>query len=183
MKKFVLLFGFLFLLSFSSALQLGVSPAHLNLSIGTNQKVCSKVIIDSDKQITINLEDKWNKIQNKNLSEYNFSAKEVGMEIFFPKSFLINGNKEIEICFLSKKSGKYYGIIFYSGDGFAGVGQWVEIKTGYNFLPNSLTMTGATIGVKKSNIKYFFLGLTFFLELSLLYLLLKLKNKSRNKLV
>jgi len=44
-------------------------------------------------------------------------------------------------------------------------------------------MTGATIGVKKQSIKYFLIGLTFFLELGLLYLLLKLKNKSRTKLV
>jgi len=184
MKIVAFLFVFIFLLSFSSALQIGVSPAHLTLSSEINKKVCSKVVVDSDRQITINIEDKWGKIKSKNINEYNFSAKDVGVEIFLPEPFSIDKTKEIEICFLTKKSGKYYGLIsFNSGGGFVGVGQWIEINVRNNFLPKSLTMTGATIGVKKQSIKYFLIGLTFFLELGLLYLLLKLKNKSRTNLV
>lgn len=182
MKKRLICFFMLviFLFSFVSSLELGLSPAYSNLNGKTNEKICQNFTINSDRKINVIIESKWfdGKMQSKNLKDYNLSAEKVGISLFGNEKIFVNKTTKTEICFSSSKNGNYYGIILFSSEnGYATIGSWIklEIKNNQTAL-NKLSLTGNVIKntfLKPDNLILAFSILITLLSLIVLFFLLK----------
>jgi len=117
-KLFILIF-IIFLSSFVSAVELGVSPGRIEF-FGE----CENVTIFATGKIIA--EDKWSKINSNNLDDYNLNSRNAGVEIKYEKNFIVNGNKKIPVCI--EGEGEHFGVLLFRQEGsMAGVGSWLYV--------------------------------------------------------
>lgn len=178
-KKVIwILFFPLFLLQLISSLELGISPAHLNFEVKAGMQACQNMTVYADKSINIAIKDRWTGIEkSKNLKEYNLSSEDVDIKTVFPARISVSANKEknIEVCFLPEKAGKFYGaILFESEAGYASVGSWIELNAAEN--GNVIPITGNVLGgIKVVNLLFIELFSTV-IEILVLFILIKKIN-------
>ncbi|OGJ13293.1 hypothetical protein A3K82_01925 [Candidatus Pacearchaeota archaeon RBG_19FT_COMBO_34_9] len=166
------------------SLELGISPAYLNLETRTGKEICENMTIYSDRNIDIIIKDRWTEAgKSRELKDYNLSAEDMGIKIIFPERIHVSANKKenIKICFSGEKEGIFYGaVLFDSEGGYATIGSWISLNVTEGEKKNFISLTGMTIGAKKS-ISYIMSGLSVALLIVLIVLLLKLKNKRKKE--
>ncbi len=178
-KRIVFIFIlFLFFLQLISSLELGLSPAYLNLETKVGEQVCQNTTIYADKSIDITIKDRWTEVEkSRNLRDYNLSREDMNIKSVFPGKISVSANKkkEVEVCFLPEKAGRFYGaVLFESENGYASVGSWIELNVTEK--KGIISLTGKMIGTGE-NMSYILTGINFVLGIVLLFLLLRLKKK------
>src|SRR3989344_815500 len=195
LTKHVLKFLFLlylmtiFLLnSHVSAFEFGISPSELNFNGKAGEEICSKVnIFSSLDEINLVIEDKWSTKENPNkeINNYITNSSDLRITLNYERNFILNQEKEINICLKSKDSGNFKGIlIFQALDGSLNIGIWLNVNISNPSKINRLT--GFSISDFNSSIDN---SIKVFLPLTILNLFLLLglllvyfnRNKKLNK--
>jgi len=160
LDKFVLalIFWLVCFSSFSSGVELGISPPILVFNGNVGEKICSEYKILSDrKNISLILSDRWinEKELIKNIELYNLDGKVLGIEAVYDKKILINNKHNGEVCLRAKNGGSYYGVLIFSSEnGNVGVGSWIIVNISkFEDIEDKGFITGRVI--KDNNIKNF----------------------------
>ncbi|MBT4257878.1 hypothetical protein HOD88_01695 [archaeon] len=130
MKVFIFLF-FIFLISFSSSLELKASPSQLNFEGLENENICKTLTIFTDSKSIILGEDRWAEkgIMDRTFLNHKLESSDLDLKIDYPKNKEIFGSEKIKICISGEKDGNYHGILLYkTKKNPAGVGIWLNIK-------------------------------------------------------
>ncbi len=179
----------LFIPTFSTALKVSISPAHLYFSGDTDKILCKELTVLSDTKITLTGEDKWstNKSGGK-LSEYALNSEQLKIKTSYSNKIIINTEKTTEICINATNSGNYYGVILYkSPENSVGIGVLIEanISGENNKLQsnplNSIALTGFVTNENNQSQKSPISILILLLMVVLVILCLMLSRKIRNK--
>ncbi len=142
---------FVFLVSLSSALQIGVSPAESRIKGDVNERLCIELEVYSrDYNGMIIVEDRWSNSSGRNLNLYSYNSSFFDIDVIYNNRLESLSNQEHEVCFITHNEGKYSGVIIYETEGNgAGVGSWIVLDIGNGFFDESLEriqLTGAVIG-------------------------------------
>jgi hypothetical protein len=158
------------------AAYVGLSPSNVNLSSEINEEVCETVYIFSDNNKII-ANDYWSKKQTRKINEFNINKKDLGIISRYNKENTVNGRLVNEICFKSKKPGKYYGLIIYNIENkTAGVGLFVNYKVNGEIKNDLVKISGMVISDTAYS-KIFLITPTIFLIILLIFLILFKKFK------
>ncbi len=131
---------FLFLISMlnlSSGYELALSPSQINYSLNINKELCKNITIFSNDYVgEIISMDKWagEGVSTKNLNEYNLESNSLGINIEYPKNFILSNKKDLEVCITATKKGSYQGALLFQADNMTlGVGSWINLLVEDNF--------------------------------------------------
>ncbi len=183
MKIGILLLIVILSVSLVSALQISVSPSHININ-KLNSKICKEVTVSSDRNIDVYLEDRWSNA-GKGFNDYNLSSKDFDVEINYPKTVYVNDEETVDVCITANKKGTYNGTLLFKSEN-VGVGILLKVNTGENLVnvkslennSDNLSYTKITSNNvdKKSNSQFMLiiLAINSLLLLSLLILLISL---------
>lgn len=177
------IFLFLFFLQLVSPLEMGLSPAYLNLEEKIGEQICKNISVYADKPVDIIIRDRWTGVEkSKNLREYNLSREDFNIKIVSSEKISISADekKSTEICFSGENAGNFYGaILFESENGYASVGSWVNLNITKNQENNFNSFTGSVIkDISKKN--YLIFGIGLILETVVLFFLIK-KARTKSK--
>ena len=145
-NSFLFLSAFLFfilLISFSEGVELGVSPASIDFYGESGNFVCKNLsIFFSEDNIPIEVNDTWSKNRNsRDVNNYKLSADELGIVSKYKNSFLINKEKNFEICIKSQYAGNFNGVLIFDVVGKSlSVGSWMNA----NFVGNNAKVSKIT---------------------------------------
>lgn len=174
--NFVLIF-ILISIGFVSSLEIGISPAHIELYGAKGQKLCENISVYSDRNINVLFESRWSKDDSRDINNYQIEPEEIGIEVYAPDKITLEKDMErnIEVCFEANKKGDFYGaVIFESENGYASVGSWVYIK-----INNEKGITGYS--VSQNNANKLFIGGALLILFELLILLFLIFRKKKTK--
>lgn len=165
---------FILLLSFCSALTLGISPEKIKLSGEINKEICGNFSIIGNENSLFLGEVRWSMENSKDINRYVVSSQEIKINAFFPKEA---SSGKYQICLSSEKAEEYYGILMYKlKDSSYGIGTWIELNIKQEkSVQNILLVTGKII--HSNNLEKIFLFTPFLFLVVLILLLIKLKNK------
>jgi hypothetical protein len=187
-KKIIgIFFLLLFFLQLISSLELGLSPAYLDLEGKAEEKVCQNVSVYADRDINVTIKDKWTKIDgSRKIKDYNLSREDINIKVISPERIPISAGekRKIEVCFSGKNAGNFYGAILFESDrGYANIGSWVNLKITKSQKNNIISLTGEVIGEVKGN-NLLFIGLfSIVIEGFVLFLLVRKIRKKRPKMI
>ncbi|MEK6811241.1 MAG: hypothetical protein AABX96_01900, partial [Nanoarchaeota archaeon] len=129
--------------SYVSAFEFGVSPSELNFNGKIEEKICNKVyIFSSFNEINMAIEDRWSTKNNtnKDINNYLTNSSVLRITIDYERNFILNKEKEINICLKSKDSGKFKGVLFFQAlDGSLNIGVWLNANISNINKVNKLT--------------------------------------------
>ena len=180
MKKAILVLITLYLINLVCASSLGISPSSIEFYQKANEKACSKVTLFCSANSTLIGESKWSSKSNfeKDIRYYTLEADSLGITLKYPQDVEVNNKKEIEVCLVSEKEGKYEGALIYSIENKpAAVGTWIHADIQGKKPSNKITgafLSNANMTISKTKAVIF--TLTIFLLLILLILLAILKR-------
>lgn len=93
----------IFILPFAvSGIELGASPADLDLKGMQGEEICQIIRIFSDREINMSIDTRWDK--NETMKIVNITTGDL----------IINKSAYANICFIASKSGNFKGILFIS---------------------------------------------------------------------
>ena len=179
-KDFLFVLILFILVNFTSSLEFGLSPTLIKISGDVEEKLCKDFSFFGDRP-ALNGEIKWSKEKSSNLNDYKFFSGESGIESSFPKEI---SNGKDEICFIGKRPGKYFGVLFYRVENTSyGVGTWIElelIESKKNKFP-LISLTGFSIknldtSMLIRNQIFFFILLTNIVLIFIFFILLRKKK-------
>jgi len=94
----IIVFLFIFFISFSSALDFKVSPKELNISGSTNEWLCQNISAQISEDLKLEINSKWTKeAYSRKISDYYLSNERENINFNYSKN-----NDLYEICFKSK---------------------------------------------------------------------------------
>jgi hypothetical protein len=127
-RLFIILFFFLSF-SFVSASDLGVYPDEMKFDMDVGDKVCSKVIVFSSENISVELEDSWAEqgYFGRESEKHILKSELKGIEISYPEKFSFKGQKEIKICIIGNIAGRFHGLLMARGEN-VGIGSWMNVN-------------------------------------------------------
>jgi hypothetical protein len=100
----------LFLISFSLALNFGVSPEKIEFLGKSNQMLCRNFSIFGDNQSVFQGNIRWSRNFSDSILDYNLTSSELKIDCNFPE--VISPGK-YEVCLSTKNIGIYNGILMY----------------------------------------------------------------------
>jgi len=164
---------FLFI-SFCSAVDFGISPGTIKLSIKQNEIVCENFTLIGNEENVFNGEVKWSRENSRNINQYNLPSEELKISAEIPLKIKAG---EYQICVSAKNSGNYYGALMYKLDNSSyGIGTWIELEVKENnSIKTILSLTGNVIN--DTGIEKIFLFTPVLLIIILILLTRKLKQK------
>jgi hypothetical protein len=165
----------IFLVSFFSAVDFGISPGIIKFSEKQNEMNCKNFTIIGGSENIFNGNVKWSNKNSKDISDYKLSSEELSINTTIPSGIKAG---QYQICISSGRAGNYYGALMYKLDNSSyGIGNWIELKVeGNNPIQNIISLTGRTI--KEINYQKAFLFTPILLLVVLFFLLKKLKRKN-----
>jgi hypothetical protein len=149
---------FILLISFSSAI--GLSHEKITFEGNADENICEEVIISTNDLVF--LEDRWlseDSINKRDLKDYDLKISELDLEITYENPIYVNGSRNVKIC-IKGKEGIYNGIILFTEiNGNGGIGTWLEIYIGNEFIPKEVKIVNPYLGkiLRYSAILLFFL--------------------------
>jgi len=174
-----------------SAYGFSVSPGILNMDLQVGEQQCGLVDIYAKNQI-FSIGDRWAYEKSNDVSRYNLTSFDVGVNSIYDSDVFIAGNKRIKVCFSTEKEGIYHGILMISPvEKNAEIGVWVNLVVGNlkRVLNNSGVVLPITVedieegsdSVERyrldfSKVLFFEMDFMFFMSLILFFMLLKLRK-------
>jgi len=147
-SKHVFLLIFIISISSCSALQIGISPAKINLSGFVGEDICSSVEIKSDYYGNLNGDIRFGKNMNieNNINNFNIEPEKIGIRVEYPKTLRIEKDtRDIKICLNSDREIETKGVLlYYPDEGYAGVGSLIFATIRENILKKQV-ITGLFI--------------------------------------
>ncbi len=85
------------------------------------------------------LQSAWSANPSRNLEDYFFSARDVGLIVEHPEIVWVNaGSFSIPFCVVSKESGIYRGVLLMQpAQSIGGIGTWIVVNVSENALRNN----------------------------------------------
>lgn len=166
-----------------SSFEFGVSPSELNFQGKTDEKICQKAsVFSSIDKINISLEDRWTNDEkaNKIIDKYILNKEALYIKMTYERNFILNKEKEIDICLISKYSGNFRGILFFEAiNGSLSIGIWLNADISSNIKTNKITGFSVLNSEDYNLIKIPLIVTAFnlFLLLGLMFIYLKRKDK------
>ncbi|VVB83411.1 Uncharacterised protein [uncultured archaeon] len=160
----------IFLISFCSAVDFGISPGTIKISEKINEVVCKNFTLIGEGNNIFNGEIKWSNENSRNILDYKISSDKLKINIEIPSGIKAG---TYQICISAEKGGDYYGALMYKlNNSSYGIGTWIELNAESG---NFFSMTGSAI----NNFDYgkIFLFSPILLLIILFLLLRKLKRK------
>lgn len=155
-----------------------MSPPISKFNSLEDRMTCNEILLKTDYPIEVTGKNLWvlDKADKGNIKKYNLTAKELGLEIDYPKSVSINDSKKIRFCLRAKKPGNYSGTLLYRvKDRPVQIGIWIEAEIENNGI---IKITGNAIkNIEGIKAKSLLLTLPILLLILLLTLLWKLKKR------
>ena len=164
MKLFIFLVMLIFLISFVSANEIGISPSKIDFIGKAGDVICNNIELTTKDKEVLSGEDRWSAKDSKELKDYNMRADSLGIEIDYIKTIEFKGSQDVEVC-LRALAGTYYGALIYQVDS-AGVGIWIKINIsdgGEKTKPGIVRLTGNAISDGGSGMLVFAVGEVIFL--------------------
>lgn len=178
-NKLFLIFLFLItiLISFCSAVDIGISPGTIILSEKQNEIACTNFTIIGEDENIFNGDIKWSNENSRKINDYTMSSEKLNINATIPSGIKAG---QYKICISSKRAGNYYGALMYKlNNSSYRIGTWVELKVeGENSIKNVLSLTGSTIEKIDAQKIFLFSPILFLITLFLLLKKLKSKNKT-----
>ena len=114
----------LFIVCFSSAQSVRVSPLKTELNFEANEKQkCMIIYVLPDEHM--NITSKWSSDSPGEIDKYVLTVEKNKLKINYTK----NGPGEYEFCFQPQRSGNFYGIIFFQPEnGLIKMGSWINLN-------------------------------------------------------
>lgn len=176
--KLFLFYFFVFLIGFSSAASLSMSPPQLDF-VGDGKKVvCGNVLLKVNDSEELIGEIRWARdgYFDRKLLAHNLSSEERGIEFSFPKEVFVEGKRNVNVC-VEGKDGDYHGVLLYRvKDKPVQVGIWINASLN----GGGIGLTGNFINAE-NNVGGYMFGIFVFLVLVLIGLgfwYFSKKNKS-----
>jgi hypothetical protein len=172
--KFCLIFLIIFLIGFAGAKEISVNPGYSDMVLDKNVVGCFNLSIGYDGILQV--DDKWSKIESKNIIDYNFSSNSFNLNLSYAKIIYSGSDYKQMICLSGSSPGTYYGAILYKED-YLGMGSWVKVKITGSFgeeVVNIAKITGGAIGSRPTEL---IMTISAILLIVLCWLLLKLRKK------
>lgn len=160
-------------INFASAVQIGISPAELSISVRQNEIVCSNITLFSSSNTLLAGDDKWTLGKEKDFMKYNLNADYLNIEINYNKLILVQNQANLLVCITGKNPGQYHGALLFHSEN-TGVGCWINLNVTGSYFS---ILTGAAISVRENPGKAAIM-LLLALLISLILLLVILKRKS-----
>lgn len=172
-KVLFILFVFLFIIEFGYSLEVGISPAYININVNSGETQCRNITIYSSQDKLFTGVIKLSEKNSRNINDYNLFYNENDISINYIKNIKVSKQEKVNFCVSGIKSGKYYGALLYSTDKTS-VGIWININVNENKNQNEIN----SMAVKNisENKNYLIVIPTIFLAAILIYLFY-LKNK------
>lgn len=190
MKKIFLFFVLIIVLTeLISSVQLGISPSEIEFKGEVNEKICRDATIYSDYSGSLNGEIRWMKEgqTGRDLKEYNFGEKALGIESEYPTSIFVDSEKKIKVCLMFQEPGQYSGALIYSTENSnVGVGSWIRVNINGNRIePRVEEITGESIALVQKKVEnktsFNLIFFVIFVMLALMFTLLLFINKRVKK--
>lgn len=184
MKKIIFLFLLVLLTNFCSALEIGITPAEINIDIYEGETICKNITLFSSTPLMFSGQDFWNKENTRNLADYA-STKPAEITLNYTKRVLVDKNKTTTICISAKEQGKYSSALVYTTEqGSAAVGTWLNItansktnKTTFNNILTGSAIKESSSYLNPSSYLFVLLLLVLFFLLVILLVILYKKEK------
>lgn len=180
MRKIIFIFLVVFMVG--GVLASSFSPSKLTLNSEIGEKVCGKIILDSDSE-TITVNDLWAENENTDwkVSLFNKDAKYHKLSVDYD-SELFSDEREVEFCVSGKKAGEYHGVILLreaqEGNSIIQMGVWLDVAITEKQNRKFSNITGAFIGAIKNN--YYIIGGIFIVIIVALIIFYKIKNGEKS---
>lgn len=173
-KLFLIAVCVISLISFCSAISLGISPEKIELSGKIDEVVCGNFSIFGDNPDSFEGNVLWSMIDSRALSDYNSNYESINST--FPA--LANPG-EHQFCASSKISGNYYGVLMYRlRNSSYGIGTWIELEITNNSPNQKISLLSGRAIQDIGSIKVGFIFFSIVLSIILTILLIKLRKKS-----
>jgi hypothetical protein len=175
-KIYFFIFIFTFLIYFSSATTLTISPPQIDFIGDTEEIICQKINIETEGNVVLVGKTQWaeKEYNERKLSKHYLNSEEIGIKIKFPELINIENNSDIEICIEGSNEGTYHGALLYKIENKPiQVGIWMNVSLERN---NLIKITGNFINVKEEENILFSLSLILFVIFISLVILYKRKN-------
>ena len=177
------------LISFVSAVQIGISPPQIEFEGNVGEKICKTIKLFSEQEERFIGTDRWSneKYFVKDINKYNINSSTIGIEFDYPRELISKEKSEIEICVKGDNPGEYYGAIIYSTNKSAAVGSWIILKVHgdkdgiKNNTKETVFITGRIVGGTNGNqSSFFFITLNLMSTVILSFILIVLLKAKKN---
>ncbi|MEK6855669.1 MAG: hypothetical protein AABX66_00765 [Nanoarchaeota archaeon] len=166
-QMFVLLLLLFSFISFSNAIELGVSPPEVNISVFQGVKTCFNISVFGNGILKV--KDVWSENESNLIVDYNSSSSDMRIDVYHDKEIKINDKGVLDICLKPNNNGNYYGLLVIS-TGNAAVGVWIKINV------KSSIGTGFSV-LEIEHSEKWLLGVSLILIVLLIFLFLRLKTR------
>jgi hypothetical protein len=177
---YLVLISLIFSMSALGGITLGISPEKLEFSGNPNEVICDNFSISGDNSSLFEGSVLWSRSETKNILDYDINSSDLGIDSKFPK--LTNAG-EYQVCLQGKNSGDYHGALLYKVQDFSyGIGTWIELHVKGNSLFDKVNFISGK-SVKDTNpVGMAFISSFALLSLTLIVLIIKLKERKRQRI-
>src|SRR3989344_4236476 len=136
-KLFFLILVLLFV-PFACAIEMSAPPS-IYLQNTAETLNCTSLDVSVYGGDALILQNAWSAKPSKNLEDYVFSAKDIGLIVEHPEIVWVNaGSFSVPFCAVSKESGIYNGVILMRPvQSMGGIGTWIFVNVSESVLRNN----------------------------------------------
>ena len=136
-KLFFLILVLLFV-PFACAIEMSAPPS-IYLQNTAETLNCTSLDVSVYGRDALILQNAWSAKPSKNLEDYVFSARDIGLIVEHPEIVWVNaGSFSVPFCAVSKESGIYRGVILMQpSQSMGGIGTWIFVNVSESVLRNN----------------------------------------------
>jgi len=182
-KDLFFIFGLIFLINFSSCLELSVSPSEIYFIGEEGNLVCQDLKVQGFNE-TLVVSDRWaySGVYEKILGLHNLSSYDLGIDLGYLKKVEAVGNDSFEVCLSGSDAGKFHGVLLFRvKDKPAGIGIWINVEI-LEKEDRGLSLTGFIVNKSENVGLESWLGLIIVVLSGVLFTLIKKFGKRKSKI-
>jgi len=136
-KLFFLILVLLFV-PFACAIEMSAPPS-IYLQNTAETLNCTSLDVSVYGRDALILQNAWSAKPSKNLEDYVFSARDIGLIVEHPEIVWVNaGSFSVPFCVVSKESGIYRGVLLMQPvQSMGGIGTWIVVNVSESVLRNN----------------------------------------------
>ena len=136
-KLFFLILVLLFV-PFACAIEMSAPPS-IYLQNTAETLNCTSLDVSVYGSDALILQNAWSAKPSKNLEDYVFSARDIGLIVEHPEIVWVNaGSFSVPFCVVSKESGIYRGVLLMQPvQSMGGIGTWIVVNVSESVLRNN----------------------------------------------
>ena len=136
-KLFFLILVLLFV-PFACAIEMSAPPS-IYLQNTAETLNCTSLDVSVYGSDALILQNSWSAKPSKNLEDYVFSARDIGLIVEHPEIVWVNaGSFSVPFCVVSKESGIYRGVLLMQPvQSMGGIGTWIVVNVSESVLRNN----------------------------------------------